>query len=480
VKTNDGEVDVFAYRVVAAACLVIFLISLDVTIVNVALPTIQAKLAVPTGALGWTLEAYVIPFATLMLSGGALSDRYGPAPTFVTGIAIFGLGSLIAAIAPGFSLLALGRVVQGIGAATCMPSALAVMRACVPTRQLGKAIALWTFSATVAISAGPLLGGVLVQFATWRSIFAINIPIVLLAVGLLRPQVRNSRRKRPVSGHTVDIVGQALYAASSGLLIGGLILLRGGFDAAQWLAPIVLLVLAAAGSFVFYQCERRAADPVLPASLMRSGAFQSAAIIGGAVSVVNFGLTYCLGLYYGLEHGFTALKTGVFFLPTMVACGISALFVERIRKTVGDRRTVVAGLALELLGAVLLSVRPGDAGWIALSTIFIGLGNGIVIPPVTTDLLRAVDARIAGVASGAFSSLRQFGSALGVAVLGFMVQGAGTSVRVDLRSISVVCSSILVLAFATYLVRSWQPRRFAGRERSDGPSTRSQQESTPR
>jgi DHA2 family methylenomycin A resistance protein-like MFS transporter len=452
VKTKKDEVDAFAYRVVAAACLVIFLISLDVTIVNVALPTIGDKLAVPTEALGWALEAYVIPFATLMLSGGALSDRFGSAAVFVSGIVVFGLGSLIAAAAPGFSLLALGRVVQGIGAAACMPSALAVLRACVPIQQLGRAIALWTFSATVAISAGPILGGVLVQFATWRSIFAINIPIVLLAVGLLRPQVRKSRRKSPVSGHAADVVGQALYVASSGLLIGGLILLRDGFDAAQWLVPVILLVLAVGGLFAFYWSERCAADPVLPASLMKNGAFQSAAIIGGSISVVNFGLTYCLGLYYGSVHGFTALKTGVFFLPTMLACGISTIFVERIRTTVGDRTTVIAGLALELAGAILIGVQPDDASWVALSTIFIGLGNGIVIPPVTTDLLRAVDAKIAGVASGAFSSLRQFGSALGVAVLGFMVQGAGTSVRVDLRSISAVCASILAIAFATYLV----------------------------
>jgi MFS transporter, DHA2 family, methylenomycin A resistance protein len=452
VKAEEDEKSAFARRVVAAACLVSFLISLDVTIVNVALPTIQDKLSVPTEALGWALEAYVIPFATLMLSGGVLSDRFGSAPVFVAGVAIFGLGSSIAAAAPDFALLAFGRVVQGVGAATCMPSALAVLRACVPTRQLGKAVALWTFTATVAISAGPILGGVLVQFATWRSIFAINIPIVLLAAGLLRRQVRESGGRPPVSGRAPDVLGQTLYVVSSSLLVGGLILFRGGVDAARWLVPAVLLLLAVAGLYAFYRSERRAADPVLPAALMSNGAFQSAAIIGVSISVVNFGLTYCLGLYYGGVHGFSALRTGVFFLPTMLACGVSTLFVERIRKAVGDRTTVVAGLALELAGAVLIGVKPDDAGWIALSTILIGLGNGVVIPPVTTDLLRAVDGRTAGVASGAFSSLRQFGSALGVAVLGFMVQGAGTSVRVDLRAISAVCASVLVVAFATYLL----------------------------
>jgi DHA2 family methylenomycin A resistance protein-like MFS transporter len=180
VKTQDSAVEVSARRTIASACVLMFLISLDVTIINVALPTIQHALTVPAGSLGWAVVAYTLPFAALMLSGGALSDRFGAARVFMSGVVIFGIGSLIDAAAPNFPLLLLGRVVQGVGAALCMPSALAVLRSSVPPQQLGRAIALWTFSGSVAISAGPIMSGALVQFWTWRSIFLINIPIVAL------------------------------------------------------------------------------------------------------------------------------------------------------------------------------------------------------------------------------------------------------------------------------------------------------------
>jgi DHA2 family methylenomycin A resistance protein-like MFS transporter len=452
VRSKDDKADGFAYRMVIPPCVVIFLITLDATIVNVALPTIQKGLTVPTGSLGWTVESYAIVFAALMLSGGALADTFGSTRTFVSGVAIFGIGSLIDAGAPSFSLLVLGRIVQGVGAAICMPSALAVLRSNVPTRHLGRAIALWTFSASVAVSAGPILGGVLVQFVTWRSIFIINIPVVALAIYLLLPTLRQRRARSATSSRSMDIRGQVLYIAASGLLIGGLTLLRGGSGAAQWQVPVLLLVLAAGGLYALYRTERRAASPILPTSLMKNRAFQSAAIIGGVVSMVNFGLMYCLGLTYGAVHGFSALKTGLFFLPTMLAVGVATTVVGRTTRALGERATVIAGLVLEFAGAILIGVQPGNVVWISLSSVLIGFGNGLVIPVVTTGLLEAVDASISGVAGGAFSSVRQFGNALGVAVLGFMVQGVGISVRVDLRSISVVCGAVLAVALATYLV----------------------------
>lgn len=439
--------DVSAYRAIASACSVMFLISLDVTIVNVALPTIQHALTVPTGSLGWTVVAYTIPFATLMLSGGALSDRFGPARVFACGIIIFGLGSLVDAAAQDFPVLLLGRVVQGVGAALCMPSALAVLRASVPRQQLGQAIALWGFSSSVAISAGPIMSGALVQYMTWRSVFLINIPVVLLAALLILPETRR-KQESPVASHTVDVLGQTLYVMSSGLLIGGLIFLRG---TSQWQVPVILLALSVGGLAAFFLAERRAVAPVIPASLMKNRAFQSAVIVGGSISLVNFGLVYCLGLYYGAVHGATALESGVLFLPMMAACGVAATVVERTRRAIGDRATVTVGLGAQLVGAVFICVRPDHVGWVSANAAFLGFGVGLALQPVTAGLLGAVDAKIAGVASGALSSLRQFGSAIGVAALGLLVQGANTSVQVDLRSISAICAAVMVIALATYL-----------------------------
>ncbi|GLL06364.1 MFS transporter [Dactylosporangium matsuzakiense] len=450
----SSRMDATAKRAVAVTCILMFLTSLDVTIVNVALPAIRHGLDVSTGSLGWTVEAYAIPFATLMLSGGALTDRLGPARAFVTGIVVFGLGSLLCAVAPVFWLLAAGRLVQGVGAAVCMPSALAVLRSGVGLAHLGRAVALWAFSGSVAISMGPILGGTLVQYSSWRTIFVVNIPVVVAAVLLLLPALRAGGERPAAAGRTADATGQAVYVAGSGLLVGGLLLFNAESDSARWRMPVLLLVLGAAAFAAFYACERRAAHPVLPASLMRNPAFQSAAIVGGSVNVVNFGLLYCLGLYYGGQHGFTALKSGLLFLPMMLGTGVSTLVVERIRKVAGDRVTVLTGLALELAGAVLIGVRPESASWVSAATAGIGFGVGLVIPPITTGLLSAVEPGVSGVAGGAFSSIRQLGSALGVAVLGLLVSDAGGAVRVPLRPIGAVCAALLVVALVTYLVSS--------------------------
>jgi DHA2 family methylenomycin A resistance protein-like MFS transporter len=193
-----------------------------------------------------------------MLSGGALSDRFGAARVFTSGIVIFGTGSLIDAVALNFPLLLLGRVVQGVGGALCMPSGLAVLRASVPPRLLGRAIALWTFSASVAISVGPVMSGAFVQFWTWRSIFLINVPIVALAVHLILPEARNPRQRTAYApNRTVDFVGQVLYAVSFSLFIGGVIFLRGEVGGFRWPVPVTLLAVSAGGLIAFFLCERR-------------------------------------------------------------------------------------------------------------------------------------------------------------------------------------------------------------------------------
>lgn len=454
VKTQRGWVEVSTYRTIAATCILSFLISIDVTIVNVALPTIQQALTVPTGSLGWVVVGYSLPFATLMLSGGALSDRFGPARVFMCGIVILGFGSLIDAVAPDFLFLVLGRVVQGVGAAVCAPSGLAVLRASVPPQQLGRAIALWTFSASVAVSAGPILTGALVQFMTWRSVFVINILVVALIMWLILPEVRNSRYESPVSHKKWDALGQVLYAASSGLFVGSLIVLRDPVGVFQWPVPAILLALSVGGLVAFFLHERRFADPVLPAFLMRNKKFQSAVIIGGSITFVNFGLVYCLGLYYGADNGFTPLQVGVLFLPMMVACGVSTTLVERVRRAVGTRMTIAAGLASQLVGSIFICVEPENVVWVCVNAAFLGFGVGLAIPPLTADLLGSVDVKISGVAGGALNSTRNFSIALGVAVLALMVHGAGTSVQVNLRLISAVCASVMLIALVTHLATS--------------------------
>lgn len=443
--------NVQAYRAIASTCMLMFLTSLDVTIVNVALPAVQRGLAVPAVSLAWLVEGYSIPFATLMLSGGVVADRIGRSRTFAYGIAFFGLGSFFCTVAPSFGILVLARVIQGVGAAICTPAALAVLRCSVPRQQLGRAVAYWVFSGSVAVSAGPLLGGILVQALGWRSIFLINIPIVIIAVCLAFPQAWKERRDLDAPVNAADVLGQMLYAISATILVGGLVLFQDHVHRNSWTTPIMFLLSATCGFTLFYIRERRANNPVLPSFLLRTRAFQSAAIIGASVNAVNYGLLYCLGLYYGGAHEFTALHSGLLFLPLMVAIGISTMAVEPVRRALGDQTTVISGLILELSGALLISIRADSAGWISMSSMLMGFGVGLVIPPITTRLLSAVGTEISGVASGAFSSMRQLGSAVGVAVFGLAIHSSPSSVRVDICAVSVAGACVLVASLVTYL-----------------------------
>jgi DHA2 family methylenomycin A resistance protein-like MFS transporter len=444
-----------AGRTIAAVFCLMFLISLDVTIINVALPTIQRAMAVSTGMLSWALVGYTLPFAALMLPGGALSDKFGAVRVFTVGVVIFGMGSLTCATASNFPLLVLGRVAQGVGGAVCMPSALALLRSNVPPQQLGRAIALWVFSGSVAISAGPILSGALVQFWTWRSIFLINVGIVALVVYLIWPDMRTSLRTRLVkTSQVADVTGQSLYVLAFSSLIASMILLRNEAGGFRLTVPIILVALSATTLVALILWERHAIEPVIPASLITNGVFRSAVIVGGSISLVNFGLVYCLGLYYGGTEGATPLRAGILFLPMMVACGVSSSFVNQLRKVVGDRSTVTMGLGAQLVGSILIFLQPANVGWVSGSAALLGFGVGLALPPVTAGLLAAVDPKITGVASGAFSSIRQFASAAGVAALGLLVENSNDGIRVDLRLASVICAAALAIALATFLASS--------------------------
>ncbi|MEP4032955.1 MFS transporter [Roseibium polysiphoniae] len=430
-------------RVIMAACAMMFIISLDFTIANVALPAIRDEMNVPTNMLGLALIAYSLPFATLMLSAGALTDRFGPVEVCTSGLIILGLGSLIGTAAPSFEILLLGRFVQGVGAALCMPSSLAMLRSNVPPDRLTSSIALWTLSGSVAISAGPILSGILVQYATWRSIFAINLPIVALAALMLFPLARSVRQGSASQTASLDIMGQALFILASVLLLGGLTLLQDDAYAFPRNAALTLLFFSAVTTFAFFWHEWRTVAPVMPPQLLQKGAFQSATLVGGAVSFVSFGAVYCLGLYYGIAKEFSPLVVGWLFLPSMLATVAGTSVVAGVKKRLGSRKTVLLGIASQLIGSLLICLQPDNVAWVSASASFLGFGIGLVIPAITSNLLSSLGANLAGVASGAFSSVRQFAAALGISVLGLLISGNATAMVADLQRVSAVCAALL-------------------------------------
>ena len=446
-----GDLNPSSNRVIASVCILMFLVSLDVTVVNVALPTIQDALDVPIGSLGFAVVAYTLPFATLMLSAGALSDRFGAEKVYLSGIAILGIGSLIGAVAPHFAVLLLARVIQGVGAALCMPSSLAVLRANVSSHQMGKAIALWGFSGAAAIAAGPILSGILVKFTVWQSVFLLNIPFVILAPWLVLNLVNSVEQDSPAPRAGVDSFGQMLFIASATSLVGGLTLIGERVETEQQSIPFVMIGLAVVGAVAFFLQQKRITNPVMPTILMKNKVFQAAVVIGGAVSFVNFGLVYCLSIYYGIVHEFGPLAVGTLFLPMMLATGAGTLVVERIRRTFGDRRTVITGLGFQFAGAVLISLKPDQVGWVSANAAFLGFGVGLVIPPITARLLSSVDTKLTGVASGAFNSMRQFAAAIGIVALGLLIRSASDTAEVDLQSIGRICAGVMAIVIALNL-----------------------------
>ncbi|GGK58148.1 MFS transporter [Nocardia camponoti] len=380
---------------IIATCTVNLLISLDVTMVNVALTSIQRELRVPVGQLSWVVQVYSIAFAVLLLAGGAVSDRLGSAPAFLVGSVVFGVGSVMGATAPSLALLLLSRLVQGVGAAICVPSALAVLRERMPSEQLARAIAMWVFSASIAISLGPLLGGLLVEFVSWRGIFVINVPLVIGALVLLRPYSRIKSLDHQLAG----------------------------------VSPIRALAMWSV--------------------------FRYSAAIGGIISAVNFGMLYALGIYYGREN--SAVVVGALFLPMMISCGVSTMLVGRIRARIADSAVVTLGLAAQLLGSVLIAISWRSDGAVSASAVLLGFGVGLAIPTITANLLSAADGAVVGLTSGAFTALRQLGGVLGVAITAAMVDGAHG--RVDLGATGMTCATALAIGIFVHFRAQSRERR---------------------
>jgi MFS transporter, DHA2 family, methylenomycin A resistance protein len=434
-------------KIVLTICIAMFIISFDVTVVNVALPTIKDYYTVAPTSVEWIVEAYTIPFAALMLFGGTLCDRIGPLRAFQVGVAVFGLASLVAAVAPTFLVLVFARMLQGIGAAICMPSALAVLRTYVPGESLGKAIAAWTFAGSVAISAGPIAGGIIVEYWSWRGIFAVNVPLTIYAIAA----TLSLATLRPAAKKKLDYAGLALYTVTGATLIVTLLTLNTGGQSrlAVLIAGAAITIVAAT---VLIIVERRTDVAAIPINLFTNAGFTSATVVATLLNVINFGLLFCLGLYYGGANGFSALKSGLYFLPMMLATALSTATVEKVRAKFGDRPTILAGLCIELIGAISLIPFATNPGLIAASTILLGLGVGLAIPPLTTIMLQSVTATDSGAASGVFSSFRQLGSALGVAVLGLFVSGTGERISISLGHAGVLCAGVGIVALVVYAI----------------------------
>ena len=406
-------------------CFGLFVVMLDNTVVNLALPTIQRELGSGISGLQWIVDAFILLLAALMLTGGTLGDLYGRKRAFMSGMAIFTAGSLLCALAPSVPVLITGRVVQGVGAAVMMPSTLSILtNTFQDPKERAQAIGIWAGVSGIALAVGPAVGGVMVDAFGWESIFYLNVPIGLVALVMAARLVPESKSPE---GRGLDLVGQ-------GLAIVGLGTLTYAFIEANtygWGSALIvsLFAVAAVTLTAFGLWERRAKSPVLQLGFFKNVTFSGANLVGLLVSFGFMGILMFLALFMQNVQGFSPTGAGVRQLPSTLAVMVFAIISGRIVGRIGARVPITVGM-LVLGGGVLSfltveSTTPYSHYWWILATI--GTGAGLVMSPITTAVMSTVPVTRAGMASATTNTMRQIGGVFGIAVLGSVVTTAFSS-----------------------------------------------------
>ena len=398
-------------------------VQLDVTIVNTALNSIGTSLGGGVSELQWVVSAYTIAFAAFILTAGALGDRIGAKRVFMAGFAIFTAASVACALAPDAAILIAARCVQGLAAAILVPNSLALLsHAYVDERARGRAVGVWAAGASLALTAGPLIGGGLITLIGWRSIFFVNLPIGLAGLWLTW---RFAGETTQSAQREIDLPGQIAAIAALGTLAGAII--EGG--SLGWKNPFVIAGFVASALFatLFVWREARAPQPMLPLSLFRNRVFASASAVGLLVNVAIYGLIFVLSLYFQQVNGLSAFATGLAFVPMLGAVLPVNLIAPRVTERIGAPATIAAGAALSAVGCLaILGIEPDTSYWaICLQLIAMSTGLGLLVPPLTSTLLGSVEKSRSGIAAGVLNATRQTGSVLGVALFGSLVGQSG-------------------------------------------------------
>jgi EmrB/QacA subfamily drug resistance transporter len=410
-----------------AVCVATFMLLLDVTIVNVALPYIERDLNSSFSDLQWVVDAYALTLAALLLTAGSLADGAGRRKVFVIGLALFTAASALCGFAQSSLMLNLSRALQGVGGAFMFATALALIASAYQGRDRGTALGLWGATTGAAVAVGPLAGGVLVQYIGWQAIFFVNVPIGLAAIALTMAKVQES--KDP-SGAGIDWAGTVAFSGSLFLLVFGLI--RG--NAESWSAAIIAcLVGAAVLMAAFLVIERRAAHPMLDLTLFRKPAFVGASVAAFVLSAAMFAMFLYLTLYIQNILGYSALQSGWRFMPTTLLSFLVAPISGKFAEQLGVRWFLGGGLLLIGIGLLLMrGLAPGD-DWTALLAGFLvaGGGIGLINPALATAAIGVVEPRRSGMASGINSTFRQVGIATGIAAWGALFTHKVASTFVD-------------------------------------------------
>jgi len=397
----------------------LFIVGLDSTIVNIALPSIGRDLRASVAGLQWTVDGYALVLASLLMLSGATADRIGRRRVFQTGLAVFTVGSALCSLAPGLGWLVAFRMMQAIGGSMLNPVAMSIITNTFTEKaERARAIGVWSATYGLSMSLGPVVGGFLVDSVGWRGTFYVNIPVGLAAIALTARFVPESRAPRP---RRPDPVGQALIIVMLGSLTYAII--EG--PALGWRSPVIVALFAAAaaalGTFAAYEARRT--DPVLDPRFFRSAPLAGAVLTAISATAAVGGFLFLATLYLQEVRGLSAVQAGLHLLPMASMVALGALVSSRVLARRGARLPMVAaGLALAAGGLLLSRLTASSAlAPLAIAFVVFGIGGGVINAPITYIAVSGMPASQAGVASGIASTSRQIGQVLGIAVAGSLL-----------------------------------------------------------
>ena len=446
------------WRVLTVMCVGYFLVLLDVTVINVALPQIGSGLGSNMSGLQWVVDGYALALATLLLAGGTLGDLYGHKRVVLTGVVVFGLASLACGLAPNTGLLVAARVLQGIGAALLLPGTLAIITNAFPEpdRQ-ARAIGIWAGIGSLALPAGPLLGGALVQGLGWRAVFFLNLPIVMVAGAVALRVVHESRE---AEGRRLDRAGIAL----GGLLLAAVTFafIQAGHTGLG--APVLVAIAVALVSLgCFLVVERSTPDPMLPLVMFTRRSFSTANAVAGMMNLGTLGLLFLLTLYLQTVQHRSPLTAGIAVLPLFLPLSALAPIAGRLNARLGPKLPMALGLLVAAGGVALITQWSTGTPYLTLLPPLLawGIGLGLLTPAVVSAAVSAVEPQRTGLASGINNTARQAGGAIGIAAYGAIAgppanQGAflsGLHIASLITAVLFVAATIGTVTFIPDLAR---------------------------
>jgi len=411
-----------------ASCLATFMLLLDVTVVNVALPDIRADLRGTFTDMQWVVDAYALGLAALLLASGSLADLLGRRLVFVAGIGVFVASSLVCGLADSPTMLNIARAAQGVGGAMMFATSLALIAQEFPPNERGTAIGLWGATTGFAVAVGPVVGGLITEHLGWEWIFFVNVPVGLLTAAMTLGRVPEGERD---TSARIDWAGLVTFSGALFCLV--LALIRGNDEG--WGSPLIvgLLVASVVLLAAFVATELRTEGPMLDLHLFRIPAFTGAQITAFALHASMFAMFLYIVIYIQSILGYSPLEAGVRFLPISVLSFVVAPVAGKLVERLPVRAFLGAGLVLVGIGLVLMSGIDPDDDWTTLLPGFIvsGIGIGCVNPPLATAAIGVVEPRVSGAASGINSTFRQVGIATGIAALGAIFQARVTDKLTD-------------------------------------------------